>query len=64
MTEREKKEICKGYADLIIKKEKLIREIWEVEFGIRRLEDILTRNKILKPTIEEESEQDPTILQS
>ena len=25
MTEREKNEICKGYADLIIKKEKLIR---------------------------------------
>lgn len=64
MTEREKKEICKGYADLIIRKEKLIREIWETEFGIRRLEDILTRNKILKPTTEEESEQDPTILQS
>ena len=26
MTEREKKEICKGYADLIIRKEQLIRE--------------------------------------
>ena len=64
MTEREKKEICKGYADLIIRKEKLIREIWETEFGIRRLEDILTRNKILKPITEEESEQDPIILQS
>lgn len=64
MTEREKKEICKGYADLIIKKEKLIREIWETEFGIRRLEDILTRNKILKPIVKEESEQDPTTLQS
>lgn len=64
MTEREKKEICKGYADLIIKKEKLIREIWETEFGIRRLEDILTRNKILKPAAEEESEQDPIIFQS
>lgn len=35
MTEREKKEICKGYADLIIKKEKLIREIWEVEVTIK-----------------------------
>lgn len=64
MTEREKKEICKGYADLIIKKEKLIREIWETEFGIRRLEDILARNKILKPITEEKSEQDQTILQS
>ena len=60
MTEREKKEICKGYADLIIKKEKLIREIWEVEFTIRRIEDILRRNKILKPTeTEEESETEP-----
>ena len=29
MTEREKKEICKGYADLIIKKEQLIREVWK-----------------------------------
>lgn len=64
MTEREKKEICKGYADLIIRKEKLIREIWETEFGIRRLEDILTRNKILKPITKEESEQDPIILQN
>lgn len=62
MTEREKKEICKGYADLIIRKEKLIREIWETEFGIKRLEDILVRNKILKPITEEKSEQDPTIL--
>lgn len=62
MTEREKKEICRGYADLIIKKEKLIREIWEVEFAIRRIEDILTRNKILKPTTEEKSEQEPEIL--
>lgn len=60
MTEREKKEICRGYADLIIKKEKLIREIWEVEFTIRRIEDILMRNKILKPTkTEEESETEP-----
>lgn len=57
MTEREKKEICKGYADLIIKKEKLIREIWETEFAIRRIEDILTRNKILIPTEEEETSE-------
>ena len=42
MTEREKNEICKGYADLIIKKEKLIREIWETELAIRRIENILT----------------------
>lgn len=61
MTEREKKEICRGYADLIIKKEKLIREIWEVEFAIRRIEDILTRNKIMKPSTEEKSEQEPRI---
>ena len=39
MTEREKSEICKGYADLIVKKEKLIHEIWETEFAIRRLEE-------------------------
>ena len=50
MTEREKKEICKGYADLIIKKEQLIREVWKTEFGIRSLEDVLMRNKILIPT--------------
>ena len=62
MTDREKKEICKGYGDLIIKKEKLIREIWEVELTIRRIEDILMRNKILKPTkTEEPSETDQTI---
>lgn len=60
MTEREKKEICKGYADLIIKKEQLIHEIWEVEFAIKRIENILTRNRIIKPTeTEEESETDP-----
>lgn len=59
MTEREKKEIYKGYADLIIKKQKLIREIWETEFAIKKIEDILTRNKITKPTeTEEESETD------
>ena len=54
MTEREKKEICKGYADLIIKKEQLIREIWNTEFGIRNLEDVSKRNKILMPTPPEE----------
>ena len=60
MTEREKKEICKGYADLIIKKEQLIREVWETEFAIKRVENILTRNRILKPIeTEEESETDP-----
>lgn len=63
MTEREKKEICKGYADLIIKKEKLVREIWEVEFAIRKIEDVLARNRITKPPEEEEiSETEPTIL--
>ena len=63
MTEREKKEICKGYADLIIKKEKLIHEIWEVEFAIRKIEDVLARNRITKlPEEEEISETDPTIL--
>ena len=50
MTEREKNEIRKGYADLIIKKEQLIREIWKTEFGIKKLEDVLIRNKILIPT--------------
>lgn len=54
MTEREKKEICKGYADLIIKKEQLIREIWKTEFGIKNLEEMLKRNKILIPTPPEE----------
>lgn len=63
MTEREKKEICKGYADLIIKKEKLIREIWEVEFAIRKMEDVLVRNRIIEPPKEEEiSETNPVIL--
>ena len=61
MTEREKKEICKGYADLIIKKEQLIREVWKTEFGIRNLEDVLKRNKILEPTPPEgPSETDQT----
>ena len=54
MTEKEKKEICRGYADLIIRKEQLIREIWKTEFGIKNLEDILKRNKILMPTPPEE----------
>lgn len=54
MTEREKKEVCKGYADLIIRKEQLIREIWKTELGIRNLEDVLERNKILIPTPPEE----------
>ena len=50
MTEREKKELSKAYADLIISREQLIRELWKTEFAIKRLEDILTRNKILIPT--------------
>lgn len=57
MTEREKKEICKGYADLIVRKEQLIHEIWKTEFGIKKLEDILIRNKILTPTEEEEASE-------
>lgn len=57
MTEREKKEICKGYADLIIRKEQLIREVWKTEFGIKKLEDVLVRNKILTPTEEEEASE-------
>lgn len=61
MTEREKREICKGYADLIIKKEQLIREIWKTEFGIKNLENVLERNKIMVPTPPEEpSETDQT----
>ena len=60
MTEREKKEICKGYADLIIKKEQLIREVWETEFAIKRIENVLKRNKIIEPIkTEEASETDP-----
>lgn len=61
MTEREKSEICKAYADLIIKKEKLIREVWETEFAIKRIEDILRRNKMLKLIAEENSETEPAI---
>lgn len=57
MTEREKKEICRGYADLIIRKEQLIREIWKTECGIKKLEDILIRNKILTPTEAEETSE-------
>ena len=57
MTEREKNEICKGYADLIIKKEQLISEIWKTELGIRRLEDVLKRNKILIPTETEDASE-------
>lgn len=57
MTEREKNEICKGYADLIIKKEQLIREIWKTEFGIKNLENILTRNKVLVPAAPEETSE-------
>ena len=54
MTEREKNEIRKGYADLIIRKEQLIREVWKTEFGIKKLEDVLIRNKMLIPTETEE----------
>lgn len=63
MTEREKNEIYKGYADLILKKEKLIREIWETEFAVRKLENILIRNRVIKPTeTKEPSETDQTTL--
>ena len=48
MTEREKNERCKGYADLIIRKEKLTRELWKTEFAIKKLEEVLMRNKILQ----------------
>lgn len=57
MTEREKSEICKGYADLIIRKEQLIREVWKTEFGIKKLEDVLIRNKILIPTPPEDASE-------
>ena len=56
MTEREKNEICKGYADLIIKKELRYRD-WETEIAIKRLENILIRNKILIPTEAEETSE-------
>lgn len=57
MTEREKKEICKGYADLIIKKEQIIRDLWKTEFGIKNLEDVLKRNKIMTPAAPEETSE-------
>ena len=57
MTEREKKEICRGYADLIIRKEKLIREIWEVEYTIKKIENVLKRNKIIEPIKTEEASE-------
>ena len=42
------------------KKEKLVREIWETEFAIKKIENILTRNRIIKPTeTEEASETEP-----
>lgn len=57
MTEREKNEICKGYADLIINKTQLTRELWQTEIAIKRLENILIRNKILIPTKTEETSE-------
>ena len=57
MTEKEKKEICRGYADLIINKEQLTRELWKTEIAIKRLEDVLMRNKILIPTETEETSE-------
>lgn len=57
MTEREKNEICKGYADLIINKTQLTRELWQTEIAIKRLENILIRNKILIPTTPEETSE-------
>ena len=57
MTEKEKKEICRGYADLIINKEQLTRELWKTEIAIKRLEDIFIRNKILIPTETEETSE-------
>ena len=64
MTEREKREICKGYADLIINKEQPYRD-WETELAIRKIENILTRNRIIKPTKSAEtSETDPPTSQN
>ena len=57
MTEREKNEICKRYADLIINKTQLIRELWQTEIAIKKLENILIRNKILIPTETEETSE-------
>ena len=63
MTEREKREICNGYADLLIKKQELTRELWKTEYGIKKLEEILIRNKIMMPAEEKEpSETEITIL--
>lgn len=62
MTEREKREVCNGYADLLIKKQQLTRELWKTEFGIKKLEEILVRNKIMMPAEKEEpSETEVTI---
>ena len=57
MTEREKNEMCKGYADLIINKTQLTRELWQTEIAIERIENILIRNKILIPTEAEETSE-------
>ena len=57
MTEKEKNEICKGYADLIINKTQLTRELWQTEIAIKRLENILRRNKILIPTETEDTSE-------
>ena len=57
MTEREKKELCRGYADLIINKEQITRELWKTEVAIKRLEDVLIRNKILIPTETEDTSE-------
>ena len=57
MNEKEKKEICRGYADLIINKEQLTRELWQTEIAIKRLENILIRNKILIPTETKETSE-------
>ena len=54
---KRKKEICKGYADLIINKEQLTRELWKTEIAIKRLENVLIRNKILIPTEAEETSE-------
>lgn len=62
MTEREKREICNAYADLLIKKQQRTRELWLTESGIKKLEEILVRNKIMMPAEEEEpSETEVTI---
>lgn len=62
MTEREKREICNAYADLLVKKQQITRELWQTEFGIKKLEEILVRNKIMMPAEEEEpSETEVTI---